>query len=103
MGEIVDDKKPEKKKEKVDLKELIDKERAEIKSKGDGKIERNEKNLQGKSKDQEGNRDDGYRKGAGREDRRRDDRRGRDSYQIYHSEDKSKSRYEDRRKDRSRD
>jgi len=99
--EIVDEKKEEKK--KVDLKELIDKERAEIKSKGDGKIERNEKNLQGKSKDQEGNRDDGYRKGAGREDRRRDDRRGRDSYQIYHSEDKSKSRYEDRRKDRSRD
>jgi len=99
--EIVDEKKEEKK--KVDLKELIDKERAEIKSKGDGKIERNEKNLQGKSRDQEENRDDGYRKGAGREDRRKDDRRGRDSYQRYHSEDKSKSRYDDRRKDRSRE
>jgi len=99
--EIVDEKKEEKK--KVDLKELIDKERAEIKSKGDGKIERNEKNLQGKSRDQEGNRDDGYRKGAGREDRRKDDRRGRDSYQRYQSEDKSKSRYDDRRKDRSRE
>jgi len=96
--EIVDEKKEEKK--KVDLKELIDKERAEIKSKGDGKIERNEKNLQGKSRDQEGNRDDGYRKGAGREDRRKDDRRGRDGY---HSADKRKSRYEDRRKDRSRE
>merc|ERR1712142_51081 len=96
--EIVDEKKEEKK--KVDLKELIDKERAEIKSNGDGKIERNEKNLQGKSRDQEGNRDDGYRKGAGREDRRKDDRRGRDGY---HSEDKRKSRYEDRRKDRSRE
>merc|ERR1712083_212382 len=71
--EILDDKKQEKK--NVDLKEMIDKERAEIKSKGDGKIERNEKNLQGRSREQEGNRDDGYKRGVGREDRRKDDRR----------------------------
>merc|ERR1712083_738131 len=73
--EILDDKKQEKK--NVDLKEMIDKERAEIKSKGDGKIERNEKNLQGRSREQEGNRDDGYKRGIGREDRRKDDRRER--------------------------
>merc|ERR1712142_101649 len=46
--EIVDEKKEEKK--KVDLKEMIDKERAEIKVKGDGKIERNGSNLVGKEK-----------------------------------------------------
>jgi len=96
--EIVDDKKPEKKKEKVDLKEMIDKERAEIKSKGDGKIERNEKNLQGRSREQEGNRDDGYRRGSGREDRRKDDRRERN----YRHEDEKRSGREHRR-DRSRE
>jgi len=96
--EIVDDKKPEKKKEKVDLKEMIDKERAEIKSKGDGKIERNEKNLQGRSREQEGNRDDGYRRGSGREDRRKDDRRERN----YRHEDERRSGREHRR-DRSRE
>merc|ERR1711909_76644 len=94
--EILDDKKPEKK--KVDLKEMIDKERAEIKSKGDGKIERNEKNLQGRSREQEGNRDDGYKRGTGREDRRKDDRRERN----YHHEDERRSDKE-RRRDRSRD
>jgi len=100
--EIVDDKKPEKKKEKVDLKEMIDKERAEIKSKGDGKIERNEKNLQGRSREQEGNRDDGYRRGSGREDRRKDDRRERN----YRHEDERRSGREHRRdgsRERSRD
>jgi len=96
--EIVDDKKPEKKKEKVDLKEMIDKERAEIKSKGDGKIERNEKNLQGRSREQEGNRDDGYRRGSGREDRRKDDR----SERNYRHEDERRSGKEHRR-DRSRE
>jgi len=99
--EILDDKKQEEKK-KIDLKELIDKERAEIKSKGDGKIERNENNLQGKSREQQGNRDDGYKRGSGREDRRRDDRRGREDQRRY-------GRYEDdrrtykRREDRSRE
>jgi len=93
--EILDDKKPEKK--KVDLKEMIDKERAEIKSKGDGKIERNEKNLQGRSREQEGNRDDGYKKGTGREDRRKEDRRERN----YHHEDERGR--EDRRKDDRRE
>jgi len=98
--EILDDKKPEKK--KVDLKEMIDKERAEIKSKGDGKIERNEKNLQGKSREQVGNRDDGYKRGIGREDRRKDDRRERN----YRHEDErrgDKDRRRDRDRDRSRD
>jgi len=98
--EILDDKKPEKK--KVDLKEMIDKERAEIKSKGDGKIERNEKNLQGRSREQEGNRDDGYKRGTGREDRRKDDRRERN----YQHEDERRSDKElrrDRSRDRSRD
>jgi len=94
--EILDDKKQEKK--KVDLKEMIDKERAEIKSKGDGKIERNEKNLQGRSREQEGNRDDGYKRGIGREDRRKDDRRERN----YRHEDERRGDKE-RRRDRSRD
>merc|ERR1711936_1431880 len=98
--EILDDKKPEKK--KVDLKEMIDKERAEIKSKGDGKIERNEKNLQRRSREQEGNRDDGYKKGTGREDRRKEDRRERN----YHHEDergREDRRKDDRRKDDRRE
>jgi len=94
--EILDDKKQEKK--NVDLKEMIDKERAEIKSKGDGKIERNEKNLQGRSREQEGNRDDGYKRGIGREDRRKDDRRERN----YRHEDERRGDKE-RRRDRSRD
>jgi len=94
--EILDDKKQEKK--NVDLKEMIDKERAEIKSKGDGKIERNEKNLQGRSREQEGNRDDGYKRGIGREDRRKDDRRER----SYRHEDERRGDKE-RRRDRSRD
>jgi len=98
--EILDDKKPEKK--KVDLKEMIDKERAEIKSKGDGKIERNEKNLQGRSREQEGNRDDGYKRGTGREDRRKDDRRER-NYQHEDERRSDKERRRDRSKDRSRD
>jgi len=93
--EILDDKKQEK---KVDLKEMIDKERAEIKSKGDGKIERNEKNLQGRSREQEGNRDDGYKRGIGREDRRKDSRRERN----YRHEDERRGDKE-RRRDRSRD
>jgi len=103
--EILDDKKPEKK--KVDLKEMIDKERAEIKSKGDGKIERNEKNLQGRSREQEGNRDDGYKRGTGREDRRKDDRRKDDRRERnYQHEDERRSDKElrrDRSRDRSRD
>jgi len=98
--EILDDKKPEKK--KVDLKEMIDKERAEIKSKGDGKIERNEKNLQGRSREQEGNRDDGYKRGTGREDRRKDDRRER-NYQHEDERRSDKERRRDRSRDRSRD
>merc|ERR1712123_54755 len=82
--EVLDDKKHEEKK-KVDLKELINKERAEIKTKGDGKIERNEKNMQGKSteeyyRDKEGA---GYKRGSGREDRRRDDRYGREDQKRY--------------------
>jgi len=94
--EILDDKKPEKK--KIDLKEMIDKERAEIKSKGDGKIERNEKNLQGRSREQEGNRDDGYKRGTGREDRRKDDRRERN-----HKHEDERRSDKERRRDRSRD
>jgi len=82
--EVLDDKKHEEKK-KVDLKELINKERAEIKTKGDGKIERNEKNMQGKSteeyyRDKEGA---GYKRGSGREDRRRDERYGREDQKRY--------------------
>merc|ERR1711892_787554 len=82
--EVLDDKKHDEKK-KVDLKELINKERAEIKTKGDGKIERNEKNMQGKSteeyyRDKEGA---GYKRGSGREDRRRDDRYGREDQKRY--------------------
>jgi len=98
--EILDDKKPEKK--IIDLKEMIDKERAEIKSKGDGKIERNEKNLQGRSREQEGNRDDGYKRGTGREDRRKDDRRER-NYQNEDERRSDKERRRDRSRDRSRD
>jgi len=94
--EILDDKKPEKK--KIDLKEMIDKERAEIKSKGDGKIERNEKNLQGRSREQEGNRDDGYKRGTGREDRRKDDRRERN-----HKHEDERLSDKERRRDRSTD
>merc|ERR1712142_722947 len=46
--EILDESKSDNR--KVDLKEMIDKERAEIKVKGDGKIERNGSNLVGKEK-----------------------------------------------------
>lgn len=86
--EVLDDKKHDEKK-KVDLKELINKERAEIKTKGDGKIERNEKNMQGKSteeyyRDKEGA---GYKRGSGREDRRRDDRYGREDQKRYDKRD----------------
>merc|ERR1719318_1096458 len=76
--EVLEDKKHEEKK-KVDLKELINKERAEIKPRGDGKIERNEDNMQGRGRDDKyRNRDDGHRRGEGREDRKREDRSGRD-------------------------
>jgi len=72
--EVLDDKKHEEKK-KVDLKELIDKERAEIKVKTDGKIERNRENLKGRDRnDKYRGRDDRNGRDGGREDRRRDDR-----------------------------
>merc|ERR1712142_1025591 len=47
--EILDESKSDNR--KVDLKEMIDKERAELKVKGDGKIERNGSNLVGEEKD----------------------------------------------------
>merc|ERR1719318_1154392 len=76
--EVLEDKKHEEKK-KVDLKELINKERAEIKPRGDGKIERNEENMQGRGRDDKyRNRDDGHRRGEEREDRKREDRNGRE-------------------------
>jgi len=72
--EVLDDKKHEEKK-KVDLKELIDKERAEIKVKTDGKIERNRENLKGRDRnDKYRGRDDRNGRDGGREDKRRDDR-----------------------------
>eukprot|EP00092_Neocalanus_flemingeri_P102102 GFUD01130567.1.p1 GENE.GFUD01130567.1~~GFUD01130567.1.p1 ORF type:complete len:615 (-),score=238.03 GFUD01130567.1:195-1985(-) len=93
--EVLDDKKHEGKK-KVDLKELIDKERAEIVVKTDGKIERNSDNLKGRGR--EGNyrgRDDRNGQDGGRENRRREDKRGeRDN-----KEDRPKER-EDRPRER---
>jgi len=63
--EIIDDKKQEEKK-KVDLKELINKERAEIKVNKDGKIERNRENLTGRDReDANRGRDDKNGRGGG--------------------------------------
>jgi len=86
--EVLEDKKHEEKK-KVDLKELINKERAEIKPRGDGKIERNEENMQGRGRDDKyRNRDDGHRRGEGREDHRREDRYGRGEEKLYNRDDR---------------
>jgi len=92
--EVLEDKKHEEKK-KVDLKELINKERAEIKPRGDGKIERNEDNMQGRGRDDKyRNRDDGHRRGEEREDRRKVDRNGREDRRK-----EDRSGREDRRKE----
>jgi len=110
--EVLDDKKHEEKK-KVDLKELIDKERAEIKVKTDGKIERNRENLKGRDRnDKYRGRDDRNGKDGGREDRRRDDRHVRDKREERPREREDCSREKRRddkpkeremREDRSRD
>eukprot|EP00092_Neocalanus_flemingeri_P017651 GFUD01019094.1.p1 GENE.GFUD01019094.1~~GFUD01019094.1.p1 ORF type:complete len:574 (+),score=221.44 GFUD01019094.1:57-1778(+) len=72
--EVLDDKKHEEKK-KVDLKELIDKERAEIVVKTDGKIERNSENLKGRGRDGNyGGRDNRNGQDGGRENKRREDK-----------------------------
>merc|ERR1719318_1880884 len=92
--EVLEDKKHEEKK-KVDLKELINKERAEIKPRGDGKIERNEENMQGRGRDDKfRNRDDGHRRGEEREDRKREDRNGREDRKR-----EDRNGREDRRRD----
>jgi len=94
--EVLEDKKHEEKK-KVDLKELINKERAEIKSRGDGKIERNAGNMQGKSReDMFRNRDEGHRRGGGREDRRREERSGREDRRREERSGREDRRREDR-------
>jgi len=108
--EVLDDKKHEEKK-KVDLKELIDKERAEIKVKTDGKIERNRENLKGRDRnDKYRGRDDRNGRDGGREDRRRDDRhnvRDKREERPREREDWSREKRRDdkpkEREDRSRD
>eukprot|EP00092_Neocalanus_flemingeri_P029119 GFUD01031607.1.p1 GENE.GFUD01031607.1~~GFUD01031607.1.p1 ORF type:complete len:634 (-),score=250.58 GFUD01031607.1:189-2090(-) len=94
--EVLDDKKHEEKK-KVDLKELIDKERAEIVVKTDGKIERNSDNLKGRGR--EGNyrgRDDRNGQDGGRENRRREDKHSERDNQ----EDRPREREEKRPRER---
>jgi len=99
--EIVDEKKEQKK--SVDLKDLINKERAEIKSKGDGKIERNSDNLVGKERESKykngHSRERNERPGVKDKDKRyvRDDRRSRSR-----SKDRRDKKYSERKED-SRD
>eukprot|EP00092_Neocalanus_flemingeri_P023472 GFUD01025452.1.p1 GENE.GFUD01025452.1~~GFUD01025452.1.p1 ORF type:complete len:626 (+),score=247.88 GFUD01025452.1:57-1934(+) len=94
--EVLDDKKHEEKK-KVDLKELIDKERAEIVVKTDGKIERNSENLKGRGR--EGNyrgRENKNGQDGERENRRREDKHS----ERNNKEDRPREREEKRPRER---